>query len=185
MLLVQMRLSWWNGGTRQMMLLPQQQHPLTRQRLETSGRVTGFWIFCLLVWSLPLSSLGSFTSMYPHEILWQKRKKKKNIFLGLMIEKQQASLWFLALAQVPSSVPASPHLELVFLYLLDVYTSSRASSDCNLCCISQNCIMLQLYLTCFVTFVSQCSLLSLFWDLEFVLGRPAGWLHQLSFVQLD
>jgi len=52
------------------------------------------------------------------KILWQKEKKKeknKNIFLGLMIEKQQASLWFLALAQVPSSVPASPHLELVFL----------------------------------------------------------------------
>jgi hypothetical protein len=56
------------------------------------------------------------------KILWQKEKKKeknKNIFLGLMIEKQQASLWFLALAQVPSSVPASPHLELeYFSYLL-------------------------------------------------------------------
>jgi hypothetical protein len=79
MLLVQMRLSWWNGGTRQMMLLPQQQqqHLWTRQRLETSGRVTGFWIFCLLVWSLPLSSLGSFTSMYPHENPVAKRKKKR------------------------------------------------------------------------------------------------------------
>jgi hypothetical protein len=60
--------------------------------------------------------------MYPHENPVAKRKKKeknKNIFLGLMIEKQQASLWFLALAQVPSSVPASPHLELeYFSYLL-------------------------------------------------------------------
>ena len=63
-------------------------------------------------------------------------------------EAASKSLLLLRLAQVP----ASPYLELVSLYLLDVYTSCRASSFCCVIYVvlSKTVSCLQLYLICFV-----------------------------------